>query len=98
MPIIISEERFKSQYNQILERYILLKEKFPKDVKFKKLNRVIRQMKSAYSRDKIYSVKYLNHFEMVQVSFSEERRALIVKCVELMQKVILHKKLNGDDS
>lgn len=94
MPEIISEVRFKSLSDQLWEKYLELLEKFPEDVKFKKLGRIIKLSKQAYRRDSVYAVKYLNHFETVLISYSEERRALIVRYIELMQKVILHKKIN----
>lgn len=96
MPVIISEERFKSLYDQLWEKYLELAEKFPEDQKFKKLGRMIKLSKQAYRRDSVYAVKYLNHFEQVLVSYNEERRALIVRFIELMQKVILHKKIGSN--
>ena len=96
MPQILSDEQFKSRYTLIWEKYQALKEKFPEDKHWKKLGRVLRQAKASYGKDKVYAVKYLNYFEMVQVSYSEERRALVVRAIELMQKVILHKKLNTE--
>lgn len=95
MPEIISEVRFKSLYDQLWEKYLELVEKFPEDKNFKKLGRIIKLSKQAYRRDSVYAVKYLNNFEHVQLSYQEERRALIVRYIELMQKVILHKKLNS---
>ena len=71
-----------------------LLDKDPKDVNFKKLSRVYRQMKSLYFRDKVYAVKHLNFLEKMQVFFSEEKRALVVQTVEILEKLILHKKLN----
>ncbi len=94
MPVIISEEQFKSQCRAIKERFLVLKESDPEDPYWKKAERIIFQMCCAYGRDKVYAVKYLNLLEKYQPSFQEEKRALIVRAVELMQKVILHKKLN----
>lgn len=93
MPIIISEERFLSQSRACVERYKELKEKFPDDRNFKKLDRVVRPLKTLYGKDKVYAVKHLNYLEACQITFSEERRALIVQVIELLQKLILHKKL-----
>ncbi len=96
MANIISEERFLSQARKVKEQFLALREKFPEDRNFKKLNRVVRSFKGLYGRDKVYAVKQLNYLETVQVSFSEERRALVVQMIELLQKLILHKKLNKD--
>ena len=97
MTEIISFERFKSQYKNILEKYKILlakdKEKGEVDINFKKIGRIIKNIRSIYGRDKVYAVRYLNYLEKYQCMFSEEKRALIVKAVELCQKVILHKKL-----
>jgi len=50
-------------------------------------------MKGLYGRDKVYAVKQLNFLEDAQIAYTEERRALIVQMIELLQKLILHKKL-----
>ena len=91
--MILSEERYLSQARKHTEQYDYLREKFPTDKNFKKVSRVIRSLKHLYAKDKVYAVKQLNYLEMVQVTFSEERRALIVQLIELLQKLILHKKL-----
>jgi len=96
MPKIILPEQFDNQYQDLVERYKELKEKFPEDKQWKKLKHVLHQTKSAYTRDKLYVVKYLNYFEFKQVLFREEQRAWIVRVVELLQKVILQKKLNKE--
>ena len=96
MTEIISFERFKSQYKLIKTKVQELKLKFPEDLRLKKISRTLYRMKSAYSRDKSYAIKYLNTLEKYRLFFSEERGALIVKAIELMEKVILHKKINTD--
>ncbi|NCP67494.1 hypothetical protein GW756_02330 [bacterium] len=98
MANIISEERFLSQARKAKEQYLFLREKFPDDKDFKRLNRVIRAFHGLYGRDKVYAVKQLNYLENVQISFQEERRALVVQMIELLQKLILHKKLSKDFS
>lgn len=98
MTLIISEERFKSQGFELLESYKALQQKFPKDVSFKKVGRSIRTLRSLYGRDKVYAVRQLNYLEKAQIAFDEERRALIVRAIELLQKLILHKKLNQEKS
>jgi glucose-6-phosphate 1-dehydrogenase len=96
MTTIITEERFLSQARKFKEQFLYLQAKFPDDKSFKKLNRVIRSFKGLYGRDKVYAVKQLNYLETVQIGFSEERRALVVHMIELLQKLILHKKLNKE--
>ena len=93
MVIIIAEERFLSLSLKCSEQYLYLREKFPEDLKFKKLKRVIVSLKVLYKKDKVYAVKYLNYLEKYQMHFTEERRALVVQLIELLQKLILHKKL-----
>jgi len=94
MTIIISEERYRSQNRKFLAQYLYLKEKFPEDKHFKRMGRIVRALKTLYQRDKVYAVKQLNYLEKGIVSFTEERRALLVQVIELLQKLILHKKLN----
>lgn len=94
MIVIISEERFLSQSRRFLEQYLYLAEKFPEDLKFKKIKRILRSLKGLYRRDKVYAVKQLNYLEKSQLFFTEERRALVVQVIELLQKLILHKKVN----
>lgn len=97
MPTIISEERFLSQSRRCVEQFEVLREKFPEDDNFKKLKRVIRPLKTLYGKDKVYAVKHLNYLEKYQITFTEERRALVVQLIELLQKLILHKKLQKPD-
>ena len=98
MPVIISEERYLSQSRRCWEQYLVLGEKFPNDKNFKKLARIIRPLKNLYHRDKVYAVRSLNYLENCQLAFSEERRALVVQVIELLQKLILHKKLQKPES
>ena len=98
MSVIITEERFLSQARKFVEQALYLKAKFPEDKNFKKVVRVSKSLKSLYGRDKVYAVRQLNYLEKAQIAFSEERRALIVQMVELLQKLILHKKLNKEVS
>lgn len=93
---IISEERYQSQSRKFLEQYKYLKQKFPEDIYFKKIGRIVRGLKGLYGRDKVYAVRQLNYAEKGLIAFSEERRALIVQVIELLQKLILHKKLNRE--
>jgi len=94
MPVIITEEQFKSRYLAIKERFEVLNAFDKQDARWKKVGRLIKIMKQVYHRDKVYAVKYMNLLEKYQPSFQEEKRALIVRSIDLMQKVILHKKLN----
>ncbi|GEM_PF-4359239 len=94
MVCIISEERFLSQGRKFEEQYAFLAEKFPKDETFKKIKRVLRIFKNLYAKDKVYAVKQLNYLEKYQISFSEERRALVVQMINVLEKLILQKKLN----
>lgn len=93
--MILSPERFKSLYTAIWQQYLALSEKFPDDKQWKKMRRLFKLIKSSYGRDKVYAVKYLNTLERIQVGLTEERRALIVRAIELMQKVILQKKIES---
>ena len=94
MAEILSFEQYKGRCSRMIASYKILKEKFPEDIKFKKMNRVFKQMKSLYGRDKIYAINHMNYLANHQLYFEEERRALIVQAIELLKKVILHKKLN----
>ncbi len=96
MSVIITEERFLSQARKCLEQALYLKAKFPEDKNFKRIVRIAKSLKPLYGRDKVYNVRQLNYLEKAQVTFSEERRALIVQMIELLQKLILHKKINKD--
>ncbi len=96
MPVIITKERFRSLYEALLEHYKTLKATDKTDLKWRKIGNTIRRMKQVMARDKVYAVKYLNILEGAQPQFRNEKRALVVKCLELLQKVILHKKLNPE--
>ena len=98
MPIIITEERFLSLSRDCVEQFEMLKAKFPEDQNFKKIGRLAKTLKPLYYKDKVYAVRHLNYLEKAQVSFQEERRALIVQMIELLQKLILHKKLNPEEN
>lgn len=54
-------------------------------------------MKKCYSARKILTIKTLRFFEKYKLLFKEEQRALIVRCIELLKKVLWHKKLNKMD-
>ncbi|MDH3324862.1 MAG: hypothetical protein OEL89_04445 [Candidatus Peregrinibacteria bacterium] len=94
MPIIISKERYRSQSRKFLEQYLYLQKKYPEDNDFKKVGRILRALKMLYPKDKVYAVKQLNYVEKSLILFSDERRSLLVQVMELLQKLILHKKLN----
>ena len=98
MTIIITQERYLSQARKFTEQFLYLKAKFPEDKGFKKIGSIASGLRPLFGRDKVYAVRQLNYLEKAQISFSEERRALIVQMIELLQKLILHKKLNRDDS
>ena len=68
----------------------------PEKNRFKKVKRILERMKSAKARPKMYAIKCLNSLEKYQMLFQNEERAIIVQMVELMEKVILHKKLNRE--
>ena len=93
MACVISKERYISQVKGFQEAYLVLREKFPEDENFRNLKPVIMNLKKLYPKDKVYAVKQMNYLEKHQVTFVEERRALIVKIVGVLQKLILHKKL-----
>lgn len=91
---ILPSEEFKRQYREIIAKYKELAPKNTENIRFKKMGQVLVRMKSAQAREKIYAIKYLNSLEKYQPIFRDEERALVVKSVELLEKVILHKKLN----
>ena len=94
---ILPREEFKRQYREIIFRYNQLlenKKENRENRRFTKMGKVLQRMKSAQAREKIYAIKYLNSLEKYQPIFRDEERALVVKAVELLEKVILHKKLN----
>lgn len=101
---IISDEQFKSRYLAIKERYTQILKISEKNFqheqseknRFKKVARIVERMKSAKARPKMYAIKCLNSLEKYQMMFQNEERAIIVQMVELMEKVILHKKLNRE--
>lgn len=96
---ILPPEEFKRQYRDIIFRYKGLldkNEENKRNRRFKKMGQVLIRMKAAQARDKIYAIKYLNSLEKYQPLFRDEERALVVKAVELLEKVILHKKRNKE--
>lgn len=103
MPNIISLQRFISEYTRIKDRYDFLLDRFNDEEKismdyrrFKKVGRIMLRMKESYTRKKMFSIKNLNSLEKYQMMFSNEEHAVIVQAIELLEKVILHKKLNKE--
>lgn len=97
MPTIITQEQYQKQTQILWEKCTELQKKYPEDLRLKKMGRNIKRISKAYGAHKNFASKYLNIFEKYRHFFREERGALIVKCIELLQKLILHKKLNRED-
>ena len=97
MPLIISKDRFESQRQQMTDRYFDLSEKHQDDLRWKKLARNFKRMEKCYSAKKVLTIKTLRFFEKYQMIFKEEQRALIVRVIELLRKLLWHKKLNRED-
>ena len=76
-----------------MKKYIISKRK----KKWEKLGKNFERMKKCYSARKILTIKTLRFFEKYKLLFKEEQRALIVRCIELLKKVLWHKKLNKMD-
>ncbi len=91
---IITEERFRSQYGDIKADYAALLQAEPDDKRWRRFGRLVQRLRRAYRVEKLYAVKYLNELQIQQRSFRGAKNALIVRAIELMQRVILHKKLN----
>ncbi len=87
------EERIQKRNNA---RFLSDLEENPEKNRFQKVGRILIRMKDAHARPKMHSIKYLNSLEKYQMMFKDEERAVIVQMVELMEKVILHKKLNRE--
>ena len=103
MPEIISKQRFESererfysQYNFLLEK-LETKQETEEKKKWQKLGKNFERMKKCYSAKKVLTIKTLRFFEKYQLSFKEEQRAVIVRCIELLKKLLWHKKLNRMD-
>jgi hypothetical protein len=86
------QEKFLEENSERSEKS---EELTPKN-RFKKVQKILIRMKSAYARPKMYAIKNLNALEKYQIMFKDEERAVIVQMIELMEKVILHKKLNKE--
>jgi len=103
LPEIISKQRFESererfysQYNFLLEK-LETKQETEEKKKWQKLGKNFERMKKCYSAKKVLTIKTLRFFEKYQLSFKEEQRAVIVRCIELLKKLLWHKKLNRMD-
>ena len=94
----ISEKNFNNEREEKKRNYKNLSDIIDESEKnrFKKVKRILERMKSAKERQKMYAIKCLNSLEKYQMLFQNEERAVIVQMVELMEKVILHKKLNRE--
>ncbi len=94
----LSNKNFKREQDEKKRNYKNLSDVSdqPEKNRFKKVGRIVERMKSAKARPKMYAIKCLNSLEKYQMLFSNEERAVIVQMVELMEKVILHKKLNRE--
>ena len=113
MPEIISKQRFESERARFFETFLYLEEKLQNsknsknnisdiDIseeleKWRKLKKNFERMKKCYSAKKVLTIKTLRFFEKYQLSFKEEKRAVIVRCIELLKKLLWHKKLNRMD-
>lgn len=97
MPNILPVERYESERGRLYERYKALKEKFPQDDRWGKIEKNFKRMEKCYSAKKVLSIKTLRFFEKYQLVFQEEQRALITQSIELLQKLLWHKKLNRED-
>ena len=110
MPEIISKQRFESERQRYFETYLYLEEKLKNNIseknnenaledmkKWKKLQKNFERMAKCYSAKKVLTIKTLRFFEKYQLNFKEEQRALIVRCIELLKKLLWHKKLNRLD-
>lgn len=94
MSNILPQDRFISETNRIEERYMYLCKEFPEDERWKKMKRNIDRMKKCYNANKMMTIKTLRAFEKYQMLFREEQRACIVQAVELLKKLLWHKKIN----
>lgn len=94
----VSDRNFKRDQDEKKQNYKHLSDvaQNPEKNRFKKVKRILERMKSAKARPKMYAIKCLNSLEKYQMLFQNEERAIIVQMVELMEKVILHKKLNRE--
>ncbi|HID92415.1 TPA: hypothetical protein EYG96_00590 [Candidatus Gracilibacteria bacterium] len=100
MPVIISQQRFESERERFFSQYEFLLEKTEdaeEKKKWKKLGKNFERMKKCYSAKKVLTIKTLRFFEKYQLSFKEGQRAIIVRCIELLKKLLWHKKLNKID-
>jgi len=97
MPVILPKDRFESQRQLLTNRYFDLSKKYPDDERWKKLARNFKRMEKCYSAKKVLTIKTVRFFEKYQMIFKEEQRALIVRVIELLQKLLWHKKLNRED-
>ena len=97
MPVILPKDRFESQRQLLTDRYIDLSKKYSNDKRWKKLARNFKRMEKCYSAKKVLTIKTVRFFEKYQMIFKEEQRALIVRAIELLQKLLWHKKLNRED-
>lgn len=101
MPEIISQQRFESERQRYFETYLYLEENLKNNEeeckKWKKLQKNFQRMEKCYSAKKVLTIKTLRFFEKYQLTFKEEQRALIVRCIELLKKLLWHKKLNRLD-
>ena len=107
MPEIISKQRFESERERFYSQYNCLLEKLKNSdnkaenidevQKWKKLGKNFERMKKCYSAKKVLTIKTVRFFEKYQLSFKEEQRAVIVRCIELLKKLLWHKKLNRMD-
>lgn len=94
MSKILSFERFSSQQKDLWAKYQQLLQQYPEDKRLKKAKRTLKLVRGAYGREKIYAVKYLRLIEQHLPFFSGGRRSVFVGYMELLQKVILEKKVS----
>jgi len=96
MTSIISKERFLSQVKKAQHKHAQMLQSCPSDQSFRAIGPRIYDLRKLYDREKIYAVKQMQYFRQYQRLFTKEKRALMVTITELLQKLILHKKLESN--
>jgi hypothetical protein len=108
MRLILPKERYNSEKDKIIEKYlellsILKKNRSLEDEEnsnyknWLKLKNSFIKMKKCYSGKKTFTMGALKVFRFKKLIFQNEYRALVIKAITLLEKLLWHKKINKLD-
>lgn len=108
MRLILTKERYDSEKDKIIEKYLELLSEVKKEnllndeennnyKNWLKLKNTFLKMKKCYSMKKTFVMSTIKIFRLKKLIFQNEYRALVVRSINLLEKLLWHKKINKLD-